>query len=91
MRPYFVQSAIVFALNIDLASQKYFNAHETLVIIAVIFSAPQLKHHVLQSPHPSPLSANRGFFGCGHFKEVNRLLQRQGRSPINWGYLPRDQ
>lgn len=42
------------------------------------------KHHVLQAPHPSPLSAHRGFFGCGHFVETNRLLEEAGQTPINW-------
>ena len=42
------------------------------------------KHHVLMAPHPSPLSAHRGFLGCGHFSETNRLLQAQGLSAIEW-------
>lgn len=42
------------------------------------------KHHVLSAPHPSPLSAHRGFFGCGHFSKANQLLESQGFSPINW-------
>lgn len=42
------------------------------------------RHHVLSAPHPSPLSAHRGFIGCGHFSEANRLLVQQGRSPIDW-------
>lgn len=42
------------------------------------------RHHVLEAPHPSPLSAHRGFLGCGHFKQTNDLLQQQGKSPINW-------
>ena len=42
------------------------------------------RHFVLQAPHPSPLSAHRGFLGCGHFKQTNRLLEQQGKSPINW-------
>ncbi|MCJ8168606.1 uracil-DNA glycosylase [Atopomonas sediminilitoris] len=42
------------------------------------------KHHVLQSVHPSPLSAYRGFLGCGHFSAVNRLLIEQGKPAINW-------
>ncbi|WP_102797971.1 uracil-DNA glycosylase [Bowmanella denitrificans] len=42
------------------------------------------RHHVLMAPHPSPLSAHRGFFGCGHFSQANLLLQQQGQSPINW-------
>jgi uracil-DNA glycosylase len=36
------------------------------------------RHHVLSAPHPSPLSAHRGFIGCGHFSEANRLLVQQG-------------
>lgn len=42
------------------------------------------KHHVLEAPHPSPFSANRGFFGCDHFKKTNEILQAQGQKPINW-------
>jgi uracil-DNA glycosylase len=42
------------------------------------------KHHVLSAPHPSPLSAYRGFLGCKHFSDSNDLLKQQGKSPINW-------
>lgn len=42
------------------------------------------RHHVLAGPHPSPLSAYRGFFGCKHFSQANRLLAEQGKQPINW-------
>ncbi|MGF1696757.1 uracil-DNA glycosylase [Vibrio lamellibrachiae] len=42
------------------------------------------KHHVLTSVHPSPLSAYRGFFGCQHFSQVNQLLEKQNRQPIDW-------
>lgn len=42
------------------------------------------KHCVLKSVHPSPLSAHRGFLGCGHFSAVNQYLQQHGSSPINW-------
>lgn len=42
------------------------------------------KHLVLQAPHPSPLSAHRGFLGCGHFKKANDYLAAQGRAPIDW-------
>ena len=42
------------------------------------------RHHVLTAPHPSPLSAHRGFIGCGHLSEANRLLVQQGMSPIDW-------
>lgn len=42
------------------------------------------RHLVLEAPHPSPLSAYRGFFGCGHFKECNRYLESMGKAPIAW-------
>lgn len=42
------------------------------------------KHHVLSGPHPSPLSAHRGFFGCGHFSQTNAILASQGQSAIQW-------
>ncbi|WP_438864560.1 uracil-DNA glycosylase [Neptunicella sp.] len=42
------------------------------------------RHHVLAGPHPSPLSAYRGFFGCKHFSQANKLLAEQGKQPINW-------
>ncbi|WP_251359547.1 uracil-DNA glycosylase [Kangiella sp. TOML190] len=42
------------------------------------------KHLVLQAPHPSPLSAHRGFFGCRHFSKANQLLVEHGRKPIEW-------
>ncbi len=43
------------------------------------------KHCVLQAPHPSPLSAHRGFFGCRHFSKANKYLAQHGKSPIEWG------
>ncbi|MGL5037543.1 MAG: uracil-DNA glycosylase [Aeromonas sp.] len=42
------------------------------------------RHHVLTAPHPSPLSAHRGFIGCGHFTQTNVLLEQQGHQPIRW-------
>ncbi|MFP3013756.1 MAG: uracil-DNA glycosylase [Arsenophonus sp. NC-XBC3-MAG3] len=42
------------------------------------------KHLVLKAPHPSPLSAHRGFFGCRHFSKTNETLIKQGLRPINW-------
>lgn len=42
------------------------------------------KHLVLKSPHPSPLSAHRGFFGNGHFRACNEYLSRQGAAEIDW-------
>lgn len=42
------------------------------------------KHLILQSAHPSPLSAYNGFFGCKHFSKTNEFLEKNGRKPINW-------
>lgn len=42
------------------------------------------KHHVLVAPHPSPLSARRGFFGCEHFSMTNELLSSINQQPIDW-------
>lgn len=42
------------------------------------------RHGVLQSVHPSPLSAHRGFIGCGHFSAANRYLQMHGQAPVDW-------
>lgn len=42
------------------------------------------KHLVLKSPHPSPLSAHRGFFGNGHFSQTNQYLLSKSVEPINW-------
>lgn len=42
------------------------------------------KHLILKTPHPSPLSAYRGFFGCRHFSQANAFLQEHGISPIDW-------
>lgn len=44
----------------------------------------QSRHLVLKAPHPSPLSAHRGFLGCRHFSQANAWLQEQGREAINW-------
>ncbi|MDC7221737.1 MAG: uracil-DNA glycosylase [Spirochaetales bacterium] len=42
------------------------------------------RHLVLEAPHPSPLSANRGFFGCDHFIKANEYLSEKGKKEINW-------
>ncbi len=42
------------------------------------------RHLVLTAPHPSPLSAYRGFFGCKHFSQANAYLQAHGLEPIDW-------
>ncbi len=42
------------------------------------------KHLVLKAPHPSPLSAHRGFIGCDHFSKANEFLQENGYESVNW-------
>lgn len=42
------------------------------------------RHLILEAPHPSPLSAYRGFFGCKHFSKANAFLQENGLEPIDW-------
>ncbi len=42
------------------------------------------RHHLLMAPHPSPLSAHRGFLGCNHFTQCNDLLTADGKQPIDW-------
>lgn len=42
------------------------------------------KHLVLKAPHPSPLSAHRGFLGCKHFSQANDYLQAHGQTPVDW-------
>jgi uracil-DNA glycosylase len=46
------------------------------------------RHLVLKAPHPSPLSAHRGFFGCGHFSKANRYLAERGLEPVDWSLPP---
>ena len=53
-------------------------AHEKQILIDVT------KHHILKAAHPSPFSADKGFFGCKHFSKTNELLMQQGIEPINW-------
>ncbi|XP_069691832.1 uracil-DNA glycosylase-like isoform X1 [Periplaneta americana] len=53
-------------------------------------SVDKKKHHLLMSTHPSPLSAHRGFLGCGHFSRCNELLKEKGKKPIDWGDLPEE-
>ena len=42
------------------------------------------RHYILEAPHPSPLSASRGFFGCKHFSKINEILISIGKTPIDW-------
>ena len=47
------------------------------------------RHLVLRAPHPSPLSAHRGFIGCAHFSQANAYLEAHGLAPIDWRLPPR--
>lgn len=47
------------------------------------------RHRVLKAPHPSPLSAHRGFIGCGHFSAANQYLAQRGQGPVDWSLPPR--
>lgn len=49
---------------------------------ASLITVPQ--HLILQCPHPSPLSAYHGFFGCRHFSKTNAFLEQHGMPPIDW-------
>lgn len=49
------------------------------------------RHRVLKAPHPSPLSAHRGFIGCGHFSRTNEYLRQNGQAAIDWQLPPADQ
>lgn len=50
----------------------------------LIGDAGHAPHLILEAPHPSPLSAHRGFLGCGHFSKANAFLAEQGVAPIDW-------
>lgn len=68
------------------------NREKTGVIFVLWGSPAQAKaghvdtnrHHVLRAPHPSPLSAHRGFFGSKPFSRVNAILAEEGKTPIRW-------
>jgi uracil-DNA glycosylase len=47
----------------------------------------ETKHHVLKAAHPSPFSADKGFFGSKHFSKTNELLMKDGLAPIDWKLL----
>src|SRR5882757_1308426 len=47
----------------------------------------ETKHHVLKAAHPSPFSANNGFFGCKHFSKTNNFLVKEGLEPVDWKLL----
>jgi len=62
-------------------------------VVFILWGAPaikksklidQSKHHILSAPHPSPLSAYRGFFGCKHFSKTNEILKSLDKKEIQW-------
>ncbi|MCR4998546.1 MAG: uracil-DNA glycosylase [Lachnospiraceae bacterium] len=62
-------------------------------VVFLLWGAPAQKkaallhnpnHLILKAPHPSPLSAYRGFFGCKHFSQCNEFLEAHGKTPIDW-------
>ena len=75
----------------DAAIQAISNARENIVFMLWGAYAQRKgeiidrnRHHILQSPHPSPFSADRGFFGNKHFSQCNNYLVSKGISPIEW-------
>jgi len=46
------------------------------------------KHHIIKSPHPSPFSADRGFFGSKPFSKTNAILEKEGKKKIDWQISP---
>lgn len=44
----------------------------------------ETKHRILKAAHPSPYSADAGFFGCRHFSQTNEYLMKQGLDPVDW-------
>lgn len=65
------KSGVVFLLWGKFAQEKQVLIDET-------------KHHVLKAAHPSPFSADKGFFGCKHFSKTNEILAKDGFTPIDW-------
>jgi uracil-DNA glycosylase len=68
------RSGIVFLLWGKFAQEKQGLIDET-------------KHSVLKAAHPSPFSADKGFFGCKHFSKTNDILVKQGLAPVDWKLL----
>ena len=74
--------AIINAVNTQARPIVYFFWGAPAQKKAAMLNNP--KHLVLQAPHPSPLSAYRGFFGCRHFSACNDFLVKNGLEPIDW-------
>lgn len=74
--------AIIKALNEQDRPIVYFLWGRPAQTKAALLNNP--KHLILKAPHPSPLSAYRGFFGCKHFSQANEFLMKNGLDPIDW-------
>ena len=74
--------AIIKALNEQDRPIVYFLWGRPAQSKAALLNNP--KHLILKAPHPSPLSAYRGFFGCKHFSKANEFLVKNGETPIDW-------
>jgi uracil-DNA glycosylase len=72
---------VVFLLWGSFAREKGLMKKDGVALIDV------KKHKVLEAPHPSPLSAHRGFLGCGHFKKANDFLTEHSLKPVEWGKI----
>ena len=74
--------AVIQAVNLQDRPIVYFLWGAPAQKKAAMLNNP--KHLVLKAPHPSPLSAYRGFFGCGHFSKCNEFLIQNGEEPVDW-------
>lgn len=74
--------AIISALNDDPTPKVFILWGNPARAKAPLITHPN--HHILESAHPSPLAASRGFFGSAPFSKANHLLKSSGRKPINW-------
>ena len=71
-----------FVIKINDLQKEINKKYEKSIKKAKIITNPI--HLKLEAPHPSPLSAHRGFFGCKHFSKTNEFLISHGIKPINW-------
>lgn len=77
-------SAIIKVLNLRPVAFLLWGARARRHAVAIANSSSDHQHLILEAPHPSPLSAYRGFFDCGHFEAVNDWLRKRGEAPVNW-------
>lgn len=75
-------NAVIQAVNAQDRPIVYFLWGKPAQSKAAMLTNP--KHLILKAPHPSPLSAFRGFFGCKHFSQANAFLEANGVAPIDW-------